>query len=240
MNVVTTQSRATVQFRACRPVPWDGRYARLMGDGAVFHLRYVNGRLWPVLLWKTDEGVATCPAVNCAATVKLVEAVSQAKRHAGGEGGGSFLINEYGQVLVPATEGGGRRFLVGRLKGTILFENLLVPGETIDLGDAELLENGDPWELPYVGIPYHLHRRGNIYFYRHDESGGRTMYPPRQDHELIRAIRNVRPYGPVRILVNPAGLVLTKVPSGAHPQSEDDWQPVFVGSINPNLWFEEE
>src|SRR5947209_4212546 len=114
MNVITTQVRATVQFCACRPAPWGGRYGRLMGDGAVFHLRYVGGRLWPVLLWKTDEGVATCRAFNCAATVKLVEAIAQAKQQAGGEGGGSFLVNEYGQVLVPATEGGGRRFLVGR------------------------------------------------------------------------------------------------------------------------------
>lgn len=234
MNVVTTQ------FRASNPVPWNGRYGRVMGDGAVFHLRYAGGRLWPVLLWKTDEGVATCRAINCAASAKLAEAVARAKRQAGGEGGGSFLINEYGQVLVPATEGGGRRFLVGRLNGMILFENPFVPGGVIDLGDAELLENGDPWKLPYVGIPYHLHRRGDIYFYQQDESGGRVVYPPRQDYELIRAIRDVRPYGPVRILVNPAGLVLTKVPSGAHPQSEDDWQPVFVGSINPSLWFDEE
>lgn len=234
MNVVATQ------FRARHPMPWEGRYGRVIGDTTVFHLRHVGERLWPVLLWKTDEGVATCRAVECSAAVKLAEAVARAKRQAGGDGGGSFLINEYGQVLVPATEGGGRRFLVGRLDGTLLFENPLAPGETIDLGDAELLKSGDPWGLPYVGVPYHLHRRGNIYFYRHDESGGRVVSPPRQDYGLIRAIRNVRPYGPVCILVNPAGLVLTKVPSGAYPQSEDDWQSVFVGSINPNLWFEEE
>jgi hypothetical protein len=234
MKVVTTQ------FSAYRPVPWDGRYARVKGDSAVFHLRHIGGHLWPVLLWKTDEGVATCLAIECSTSVKLAEAVARAKRQAGGDGGGSFLINEYGQVLVPATEGGGRRFLVGRLNGMILFENPLAPRKPINLGDVEFMESGDPWERPYVGVPYNLHRRGNIYFYRHDESGGRVIYPPRQDYELIRAIRNVRPYGPVRILVNPAGLVLTKVPSDAHPQSEDDWQPVFVGSINPNLWFEEE
>ena len=234
MNVVTTQ------FRACRPVPWSGRYGRVMGDGSVFHLRHINGRLWPVVDWETDVGVATCRAIDCAATVELVDAVARAKRHVGGEGGGSFLINEYGKVLVPASDGGGRRFLAGRLSGKLLFENPFLPDEPIDLGDDKILENGDPWKLPYIGIPYHLHRGGRIYFYQQDESGGRSIYPPQQDFELIRAVRNVRPYGPVRILINPAGLVLTKVSSGIRLQSENYWQPVFVGSINPNLWFEEE
>jgi len=211
-----------------------------MGDCAVFHLRYTKGRLWPVLIWETDDGIATCRAIDCVATIDLVDAVARAKRSAGGEGGGSFLINEYGKVLVPASDGDGRRFLAGRLEGTLLFENPFLPEEPIDLGLHEPLENGDPWKLPYIGIPYHLHRRGNIYFYQNDESGGRSIFPPQQDSQLIRAIRNVRPYGPVRFLVNPAGLVLTKIPSNIHRRSEDHWEPVFVGSINPNLWFKEE
>jgi hypothetical protein len=41
MNVVRTQ------FYACRPMAWNGRYGRMMGDKAVFHLRHVDGRLWP-------------------------------------------------------------------------------------------------------------------------------------------------------------------------------------------------
>src|SRR5947209_6011836 len=102
------------------------------------------------------------------------------------------------------------------------------------------MEYGGSWDLSYVGIPYHLDCSRSISIYRNDDISGRAMFPLRKDYELIRAIRNVRPYGPVRILVNPAGLVLTKVSSDTHPQSEDDWQPIFVGSINPNLWFEEE
>ena len=129
MNVVTTH------FHACHPMPWNGRYGRVMGDGAVFHLRHTDGRLWPVLAWETDAGVAMCPAIDCAAAVGLVDAVARVKRHAGGEGGGSFLINEYGKVLVPASDGGGQRFLAGRLNGRLLFENPFLPEEPIDLGD---------------------------------------------------------------------------------------------------------
>ncbi len=231
---------APTQFQEFQPMPWNGRYARVMGDSAIFHLRHIGGRLWPVLVWDTAAGSALCRAIDCPAAVGLVNAVARAKQHAGGEGGGSFLINEYGKVLVPASDGGGRRFLAGRLNGRLLFENPLLPEEPIDLGGNETLKNGDPWKLPYIGIPHHLHRGSEIYFYQQDERGGRSIYPPQQDLELIRAIRNLRPYGPVRIVVTPGGLVLTKIPSSIRPRSEDCWQPVFVGTINFNSWFEEE
>jgi hypothetical protein len=234
MNVVTAQ------FHACPPMPWNGRYGRVMGDSSVFHLRHTGGRLWPVLVWETDAGVATCRAIECTAAAGLVNAVTQAKRYVGGEGGGSFLINEYGKVLVPASDGGGRRFLAGRLSGRLLFQNPFLPAQPIDLGDDEGMKNGDPWNLPYIGIPYHLHRSGSIYFYQQDGFGGRSIYPPQQDFELIQAIRKLRPYGPVRFVVTPGGLVLTKVPSGRRALPEDSWQPVFVGAINPKVWFEEE
>jgi len=234
MNVITTH------FQSCQAAPWTGRYGQLLGDGGVFHLRYTDGRLWPIILWQTEMGLATCPAINCAAAVGLANAVSRAKQYMGGEGGGSFLINEYGQVLVPASDGGGLRLLVGRVIGRLLFENPFAHDEPIDLGEDARLESGDAWTLPYVGIPYNLHRAGRIYFYQEDAQGGRTIYPPQQDFELIHAIRKLRPYGPVRIIVNPGGLVLTKVPLDGQTLPEDRWQPVFVHAINPNLWFKEE
>jgi len=234
MNVLTTE------FQACQPTPWKGRYARVIGDGSVFHLRYIDGRLWPVLLWETNAGVASCRAIDCPATRELVHAVAEAKRHAGGEGGGSFVIDEYGRVLVPASNGDGRRFLAGRLTGRLLFENPFLPDKPIDLGDEAALRNGETWTLPYVGIPFHLHRFDRIYFYQQDEQGGRSIYPQQQDPELIQAIRNVRPYGPVRFVVTPGGLVITKRPSEAPTLSKGRWESVFVGSIDLKAWFEEE
>jgi len=234
MKVITTA------FQACEPTLWTGRYARIMGDSAVFHLRYTNGRLWPVLIWETNSEIVTCRAMDSVTTRELVAAVACAKRHAGGDGGGSFLINEYGKILVPASDGDGRRFLAGRIGVPLLFDNPMMPGTPIDLGDEGDCEIGDSWNLPYVGIPYHLHRNGRIYFYQYDEHGGRSIHPPQQDVELIQAIRNLRPYGPVRVLVTPGGLVLTKIPSGTHALREESWQTVFVGRVNFNLWFEEE
>jgi hypothetical protein len=224
-------------IRACHPVPWTGRYDRIPGDARVFHLEHVNGELWPVIKWNLDGDWGTCAAVRTDAAAGLAAAVAQAKRRAGGSGGGCFVINEFGRILVPASDGRGQRFLAGDLQGRLLFENPFSPEEPIDMWDDSRLQCGDPWKLPYVGVPYHLHRNGRVYFYCQDGQKGRAVYPPDQDPELIRAMRSLRPRGPIRFIVNPAGFVLTKCPVDDGACSEDLWQPIFVGSISRNLWF---
>jgi hypothetical protein len=228
------------RFYECRPMRWAGRYARIPGDGRVFHLKPVGGDLWPVILWDTDDGRRTCKAVRCDAAAQLAESVARAKRRAGGSGGGAFIINEFGRIIVPASDGRGERYLAGDLDGRLLFENPFYPDEPIDLGDVGHLQPGDPWKLPYIGVPYNLHRGGHVYFYRDDESGGTTVLPPRQDPQLVQALRTVRPRGPVRFIVNPAGIVLAKCPLTDSKCSEEFWQPVFVGSVSHNLWFAKE
>lgn len=234
MSVVATR------FHRCRPTLWSGRYARVMGDNAVFHLRHDGNRLWPVVLWDTEDGLATCRAVACDAAAQVADAVASAKRLAGGSGGGCFVINEFGQLLVPASNGSGTRYLAGRLDGLFEFENPFDPDEPIDLGWGDDLHPGDPWKLPYVGVPYNLHRSGKLYFYKQDGERGEMVFPPQQDAELIKEIRSVRPRGPVRILVNPAGRVLTRRPPAGDPGSEESWPTVYVGTISPTLWFEKE
>lgn len=232
---------AVSRFWPQAPTQWQGRYARIPGDTSVFHLQYVEDKWWPVVIWKIFDRIATCPAIATPSVKDLAKAVTRAKLHAGGNGGGAFVIDEYGHVIVPASSGDGRRFLAGVFKGTMRFENPFDPSEPFDLAGDAYLRPGDPWKLPYVGMPYHLHRNGNIYFYQQDDVGGRSIYPPKQDAELIRSIRRVRPHGAARIVVTHAGTVLTKVPSGGNRfESEENWQSVYVGSINPNLWFDEE
>lgn len=196
--------------------------------------------MWPAIEWPTEEGTGTCFAVRCAAVEELAEAVERAKRHAGGSGGGSFMINEFGQVLVPDSDGAGRRSLVGQWEGRLLFKNPFDPDDNIDLCDCSRLQPGDPWKLPYVGFPYNLSGRSRIYFYRLDDDGGQSVYPPRQDTNLIEAFRRIRRSGPVRFIVNLAGIVLTKCPEGEKWSADENWQPIFVGRINRNLWFEKE
>src|SRR5436309_6758045 len=100
-------------FTACRPRPWEGRYARIPGDRSVFHVQTCGGRWCPVILWHREEELGTCAAIDSPAVRRLTEAVTAAKRQLGAAGGGSFQINEFGQVLVPASDNSGRRLLVG-------------------------------------------------------------------------------------------------------------------------------
>ena len=75
------------QFRACQPTLWRGRYARIPGDGRVFHLLWLDSRWWPAILWDTEDGRGTCKAVRCDAAAELADSVARAKRRAGSEGG---------------------------------------------------------------------------------------------------------------------------------------------------------
>ena len=107
------------------------------------------------------------------------------------------------------------------------------------MGDCKGLKPGDPWERPYVGFPFNLSARGKIYFNQEDEEGRRSIYPKRQNLPLIEALRTVRSSGPVRFIVNPFGVVSTKRPM-QQGSPEERWQPVYVGKINLDLWFEKE
>lgn len=226
----------TAPFQRLTLSPWNGRYARIPGETSVCHLENVRGRLWPVIKWRQGDDYANWPAVSSAAAAALSEAVAAAKQYAGGSGGGAFQINEFGQVIVPASDVDYRRFLAGLLLGPLHFENPLVPEQPIDLAGDDYLQTGDPWKLPYVGMPF-VFNEGTIYFKQHDGNGRHRLYPPRQDEDLIRELRHLRPRGG-RIVVTHAGAVLTKVSSG-YPRDDDEasYQPVYVGSIDPNRWF---
>jgi len=229
-------SVAEVQFAVTEPVTWEGRYARVPGEETVFHLVHQNGRKWPVIYWTTDEGTATCAAVACAAAERLAEAVGAAKRVMGGASGGSFAINEFGQVLVPSSQGDGTRMLAGQLKGKLLFENPFDPDSPIDLSDTSGLQPGDPWMLPYIGIPHRLSVRRQIYFWQQNADEGFKVQPDRQDADLISELLAFRG-GACRFIVNPFGVVLTKRQDF---DRDGSWHPHYIGQINLQNWFAQE
>ena len=234
---------AQFSFRPAPIRPWNGRYARIPGETTVFHAKSVDGVPTVVLDWDTEGERRTCHALNGPDVRLLVARVMQAKREMGGRQGGSFQINEFGQVLVPASDGGGRRRYVGDTRGSLRFEDPS-SGRRFTLADCVDLSAGDPWPLPYVGMPFHLHgRRGKgIYHWSEDDVSGGSEYPPRTNHELVRALRDLRPYGAVRFLVNPERIVLTKrqPKGGVHSSDDADWEPIFVGHLDLNQWFPKE
>ena len=130
--------------------------------------------------------------------------------------------------------------LVGRVIGSLEFEDPL-KGGTFTLGDDDGLSPGDPWQLPYVGIPHNLSARHELYFWDEDESEGRKMVPPRQDSNLVSALRSIRRHGAIRFLVNPEGVVLTKKSGELQPwRSNEHWEPIYVGRVDRRVWFEME
>lgn len=223
----------TVQFVACNPTLWTGRYARIPGDTAVYHLISRRGKWWPVIYWDTDEDRVTCAALDCPASHELGEAVARAKWALSRTQGGSFLINEFGQVIVPSALGDGQRMLAGTISGNLLFENPLEDG-LIDLGDTSGLQPGDPWKMPYVGMMYRFSNRGQIYFWHQQGDDRQRIDPIRQDASLARALRQVRGTG-CRFIVNHAGVVLTK-----EEGDDAEYWPLYVGQIDKRCWFEHE
>jgi len=215
---------------------WLGRYGRIPGDSSVFHIKNYNN-WWPVIIWCLNDEKAQCPACNRVSVEDLVNRVNRAKQRMvpSNQGGGEFLINEFGQILVPSPFGDHIRMKAGELNGKILFENSFNNG-IIDLWDDHGLVCGDSWPLPYIGCQYNLSQNHNIYYW-HSEKKYKELCPI-QDQELIDRLRCIRRYGPVRFVVNPGGLVLTKRPPLDRPwMMEERWDPVYVGRINYQKWF---
>jgi hypothetical protein len=175
---------------------------------------------------------------DAAGSTALVAAVHGAKRFLGGKVGGAFIINEYGQVLVPGVAGDGRVALVGECSGQLRFQYPFEVGAVFDLTDGRALNLGDGWSRPYLGVPHQLSKRSEIYFWNEDDTGGWKMTPPRNNESLVDALRHLRPYGAVRFIVTCGGLVLTKVQVGGWRQST--WEPRFVARLDFSTWFPKE
>ena len=227
-------------FRPCMPRVWTGRYGRIPGDSSVYHVRMNNGGKWWVEVeWQLGDTTVSPQAMDCGDVGSLVRSVNRIKSASGmGQDGGSFLINEFSQVLVPKHDGSGEVMMVGRSSGVLLFDNPLEgQNATLDLSDDEGLVVGSPWNKPYIGSQYNLKAWDQIYYWRVDKEGGRSEHPPQQDGNLIRALRRVRSDGAVRFIVNEHGIVLTKVPPRGKRQPEERWAPAYVCRINRDLWF---
>lgn len=224
--------RRQLRFRPVRPASWQGRYARIPGETTVFHLRYTTDGWWPVVDWTRGDDTGHCWMVDSDDVPALVAGVLAGKRALGVAPGGAFLVNEFGQVLVPASDAEGTSVvLVGECSGPLMFENPFDSARPIDIGGGGL-RPGEPWDRPYIGVPHNLNHRNEICFKDVGPYGHDWLQPPTQDVELIDALRALRPSGFIRFIVTVGGLVVTKV--------EPHWEPRFVGQINHSRWFAKE
>lgn len=221
------------RFHQAKPKLWTGPYGRIPGESTVFHVRTHprQGVPWPLALLSQDSDLGFCWAVEGQEIHELARSVVKAKQFLGGGQGGEFLINEFGQVLVPSSKGDGKRVCAGRIEGCLRLTNPFDSG-ILDLSDDSNLKCGHPWRMPYVGCQYNLAAGSWIYTTLETKDG--TTYPrvPRDAEYLVQSLRQIRPYGAARFIVNPCGLVLTKRQEGSQ------WRPVYVGRLRAGGWFE--
>lgn len=220
-----------LEFTPCKPRPWKGRYRRIPGQEPAF---YTDAKDEVLVRWtdretgdKLESKIEKTPAARA-----LGKSVNDLKESKAGNRGGSFLINEFGQVLSPVY-GTTDRFIVGEVAGVPRFQDPDMPGHWFTL-TGEGLEHGDAWKYPYLGMAYNLGDSG-IYFKFEDEEGSSKQIPTHQDEALVAALRELRPFGVLRFVVNLHGVALTKV-----QDSEGQWCPHFVGFINIAVWFKKD
>lgn len=218
------------EFTALRaPVVWNGLYRRIPGREPAFHA-LANDAI--VVQWfdhDNDEQL-TAKIVATNATIQLGKAINDLKERETGTRGGSFLINEFGQVLCPLA-GTNIRYWVGNIKGV---PNFIYPGtnQNFSLLPTSSINCNDAWKLPYIGNAYNLARNNRIYFKHDDDDGERNVWLEQNYTQLIALLRGIRGAGAIRFIVNLHGAVITKV-----EYTDGSWRPHFVGMIDYSQWF---
>jgi hypothetical protein len=108
------------RFHISQPMAWNGRYDRIPGDASVFHLRHSTAmdRFWPMAEWRCEGEKADYWFEDSAAVRELADAIGRIQLFFNGRAGGSFTINEWGQVIVPSSAGDRCRYLAGVLQGS--------------------------------------------------------------------------------------------------------------------------
>ena len=215
-----------------RPKAWNGRYRRIPGREPAFHAM-VNDTITAQWTDHDEDERLTAKIVANEAAKALARAVNDLKEEHSGVRGGSFLINEYGQVIAPVN-GSGARFWVGNIKGIPKFTHP-VTHQRFSLLPDDSSSCDDPWLLPYIGIAYNLSYNDEIYFKHQDDDGEEKWWLDGDYPELVSLLRRVRPSGAVRFIVNLHGAIVTKV-----EYTDGIWRPHFVGMIDYESWYDKE
>lgn len=223
-----------MEFYPNTPRLWFGRYSTRTTQSGSFHVREFNNGWWPVIDWSQDGAVGECHAVDDGdkEVTLLVDAVNNAKSLLGGRSGGKFMIDEYGEVLVPSnTPGDTRKMWVGSidLSKPFSFENPFDDSD-FDLSEDFWMTPGDEFELPYVGMKFTLNAGLQICQQHQTPLGTLNVFPRVQDQNLIAELDSLGGGG-CSFIVNPFGIVARKILLGG------SWTPVYVGRIDLSSWF---
>lgn len=151
---------------------------------------------------------------------------------------GSFYINEYKQVIVPAV-GSNDYYLAGTYETALRFEfeGKVISGDPNDL-EGNPLSVGDTWVGPHPGIPYILCAGGNDIKY--------TMQPRPNVEKTIKLskvlgkepaqkvasmISQFKGHSGGRFYVNEFCSIFAPIDEGY------EWRYVYLGKLDLSTWF---
>lgn len=216
-------------FRRCEPELWNGFYKKPAQRESVFRVGVDDNMR--ILAQDADFNLS-CSVVENPAIRQMARAVNDLKEQHTGNRGGSFVINEYGYVIVPENNT-FQHYLVGYLDDydDLEFTNPM-NGQRFSLNAEKALN--ERWIGPYLGMKYNLRADDRIYF-KCDDNSQILLDDAAEDADLIANIREIRPNGPCSFIVNPHGIALMK-----QQQPDLNWIPKYVGRIDFNSWFTEE
>ena len=230
------------EFRALsRPARWDGYFGRAPDHPYAFHIRPHNLRkFWPHADWIMPAAHLEIPFVQApnqpydVAPRDLSVAVNDAlKRNAPGRFDGTFLINEFGNVLVPSRDS-SQILHVGDWHGPIWLEDAYSPAaDPIELYGVEGLVIGDAWKRPYVGSSYTTAVVGSRVVVSAREGKGALGIRGYFEGEVLPLLRRVHWDSKMHFLVTHGGLVLTRVVLSSRGKPEP---PVFCGTLDLERW----
>jgi len=148
-------------------IRYDWNLPKNVSRDAKYAIRRDRGEMVVALLYRTDFGEewSLCTDEH----PELVDMVNRVKMEATGSPGGTFYINEYRQVIVPAAEvAPDTYFYAGEYHEELefLFEGRIISSKAVD-ADGRSLQPGDTWTGIHPGIPYVLKAGGKDISFKH-------------------------------------------------------------------------
>jgi|TARA_B100000315_G_C14487395_1_gene545836 hypothetical protein len=169
---------------------------------------------------------------------ELVKMVNDVKTSLGQPPNGSFYINEYKQVIVPAV-GTEKYYLAGTYERPLefKFESKIISGEPVDL-DGNPINPGDNWFGPHVGIPYVLCAGAKDIRYTTKPRPNvekdiklSNVIGKESAKSVAGKIRSCKGYEGGRFYVNEFCSIFAPI------QADDEFKYIYIGKLNLQQWF---
>lgn len=188
------------------------------------------------LTYNTDDGERWYMTIEDHS--ELAQMVNHVKVKASGKPNGSFYINEYDQVIVPAI-GSNEYYLAGVYTKRLhfKFEGKVISGAPVNW-EGQQLQPGAEWVGPHAGIPYTLVAGGDDVYYQYSPRPDVTrkvklskVIGARDAAAVAEQIRSVKGFQGGRFYVNEFHAIFTPLSDAG------ELTYVYIGQLDLNKWF---